>query len=55
MKGGRGASLSAQETDRWGEHWLIGKQILNACNLDGRISPQETQALCEDIYLNTYD
>lgn len=32
-----------------------GKQILNACSLDGRINLQETQALYEDIYLNTYD
>lgn len=38
-----------------GEHWLLGKQVLNACSLDSRISLQETQAQHEDIYLNTYD
>ena len=38
-----------------GDYWFIGKQILNACSLDGRINLQETQALYEDIYLNTYD
>lgn len=36
-----------------GDHWLIGKQVLNACILGGRISLQKTQALYEDIYLNT--
>lgn len=38
-----------------GDYWFIDKQILNACSLDGRINLQETQALYEDIYLNTYD
>lgn len=55
MKYVRGASLSAQETGRWGDHWLLGKQVCNACSLDSRISLQETQAQHEDIYLNAYD
>lgn len=38
-----------------GDHWFIGKQILNAYSLDDRVSLRKPQALFEDIYLNTYD